>query len=155
MAAPIRTPTTPETGSETRSRPVMLVTFDVPFAPGAAELAVDAAVEAGQALIVVNAARVELGPISLAMKYEYVGTQEVEDALARPAELARELAVDVKRLRVCSPRPVTALLEVVHEQRPALLVVGPDPRRMRRRAYSKAARKIRDGADCLLWFAED
>ena len=132
----------------------MLVTFDVPFAPGAAELAVDAAVEAGQALLVVNAARVDLGPISLAMKYEYVGTQEVEDALARPAELARELAVDVRRMRVCSPRPVEALLEVVHEQRPALLVVGPDPTRMRRRVYRKAARKIRERVDCLLWLVE-
>jgi hypothetical protein len=155
MAAPTRTPTTPETGSEARSRPVMLVTFDVPFVPGAAELAVDAAVEGGQALIVVNAARVELGPISLAMKYEYVGTQEVEDALARPAELARELAVDVRRLRVCSPRPVEALLEVVQQHRPALLVVGPDPARMRRRVYRKATRKIRDGVDCLLWFAAE
>ena len=36
------------------ARPVMLATFDVPFAAEAAELAVDAAVEAGQRLIVVN-----------------------------------------------------------------------------------------------------
>ena len=155
MITPTRTPTTRETDSPSGSRPVMLVTFDVPFVPGAAELAVDSAVESGQALLVVNAARVELGPISLAMKYEYVGTQEVEDALARPAELARELAVEVKRLRVCSPRPVEALLEIVREHRPALLVVGPDPARMRRRAYRKATRKIRDGVDCLLWFAPE
>ena len=153
MVAPTRTPTAPETGSASRSRPVMLVTFDVPFVSGAAEFAVDAAVESGQALLVVNAARVQLGPISLAMKYEYFGTQEVEEALARPAELAHELAVEVRRLRVCSPRPVDALLEIVREYRPALLVVGPDPTRMRRRAYRKATQKIRDGVDCLLWFA--
>ena len=153
-----RNPATPATGSPERSgpaksRPVMLVTFDVPFVSGAAELAVDAAVESGQALLVVNAARIELGPITLAMKYEYFGTQEVEEALARPAELARELSVEVRRLRVCSPRPVDALLEIVREHRPALLVVGPDPAKMRRRAYRNAVRKIRDGADCLLWFA--
>lgn len=50
------------------ARPVLLATFDVPFAPGAAEFAVDAAVESGQALIVVNAAAVALAPISLALK---------------------------------------------------------------------------------------
>ena len=66
------------------NRPVMLVTFDVPFKPKATELAIDAAVESGQRLIIVNAAEVPLGPISLAMKYEYIGTQEVEDALQAP-----------------------------------------------------------------------
>ena len=151
MAAPTRTPTTPETGSETRSRPVMLVTFDVPFAPGAAELAVDAAVEAGQALIVVNAARIELGPISLAMKYEYVGTQEVEDALRAPAALARSLAVEVERLRLCSPRPIEALLELVAERAPGLLVVGPDRERLKRRRYMKLTKRIRERAACLVW----
>ena len=36
------------------SRPVMLVTFDVPVRADAAELAVDAAVESGQELLLVN-----------------------------------------------------------------------------------------------------
>lgn len=133
------------------ARPVLLATFDVPFAPGAAELAVDAAVESGQALIVVNAAAVALAPISLALKYEYVGTQEVEDALSAPAVLARSLAVEVERLRVCSPRPVDALLEIVAERAPGLLVVGADPARMRARTYRRAARRLRAVAPCLVW----
>ena len=133
------------------SRPVMLVTFDVPFEPEAAELAVDAAVESGQRLIVVNVAEIALGPISLAMKYEYVGTQEVEDALRAPAELAHSLAVEVERLRLCSPRPVDALLELVAERAPGLLVVGPDRARLSRRRYAKAAKRIRERAACLVW----
>jgi hypothetical protein len=36
------------------SRPVLLVTFDVPLLEGAAGLAVDAAVENGQPLLVAN-----------------------------------------------------------------------------------------------------
>ncbi len=48
----------------TGSRPVMLVTFDVPFEPEATALAVDAAVESGQRLIVVNAVEVALGAAS-------------------------------------------------------------------------------------------
>ena len=135
------------------SHPVMLVTFDVPFEPEATALAVDTAVESGQPLIIVNAAEVPLGPISLAMGYEYVGTQDVEDALREPAALAKGLAVEVERLRLCSPRPIEALLELVAERRPGLLVVGPDRTRMRKRTYAKLAKKIRARAACLVWLA--
>lgn len=133
------------------SRPVMLVTFDVPFEPAATEIAVDAAVESGQRLIIVNAAEVALGPVSLAMKYEYVGTDEVEDALRAPAALAVSLAVEVERLRLCSPRPVEALLELVAERAPGLLVVGPDRTRLKRRTYDRLVRRIRSRAGCLVW----
>ncbi len=133
------------------TRPVMLVTFDVPFEPGAAAVAVDAALESGRPLIVVNAAKVQLGPVSLAMRYEYVGTDEVEAALREPAELAHDLAVEVERLRLCSPRPVEALLEIVAERAPGLLVVGPDRTRIGRRAYARLARRIRERAACLVW----
>lgn len=129
----------------------MLVTFDVPFAPGAAELAVDAALESGQCLLVVNVAEVVLGPVSLALRYEYVGTEEVEDALRAPAELARELGVEVERIRVCSPRPIEALLELVAERGPGLLVVGADPGRMRARRYRRAVRAARERTSCLVW----
>lgn len=133
------------------SRPVMLVTFDVPFEPEAAALAVDTAVESGQRLIVVNVAEIALGRVSLALGYEYVGTQEVEEALRAPAELARSLAVAVERLRLCSPRPVEALLELVAERAPGLLVIGPDRKRLRRRTYAKLAMRIRERAACLVW----
>ena len=146
-----RTRTSADSPVVSGSRPVMLVTFDVPFDPEAAELAVDAAVESGQRLIVVNVAEIALGPISLAMKYEYVGTQEVEDALRAPAELAHSLAVEVERLRLCSPRPVDALLELVAERAPGLLVVGPDRARLSRRRYAKTAKRIRERAACLVW----
>ena len=100
-----------------------------------------------------NAAEVPLGPISLAMGYEYLGTDEVEDALREPAALAKGLAVEVERLRLCSPRPIEALLELVAERRPGLLVVGPDRTRMRKRTYAKAAKKISARAACLVWLA--
>ena len=133
------------------SRPVMLVTFDVPFEPAATELAVDAAVESGQRLIIVNAVEITLGPLTLSMKYEYVGPQDVEDALRAPAELAHSLAVEVERLRLCSPRPIEALLELVAERAPGLLVVGPDRERLKRRTYAKLTKRIRERAACLVW----
>ena len=138
-------------GTVAGARPVMLVTFDVPFAPEAAAFAVDSAVESGQPLIVVNAAEVPILPISIAMGYEYVGTDEVEESLRAPAELARSLAVDVERLRLCSPRPVDALLELVAERTPGLLVLGPDPNGCGGGSYAKLTRRISERAACLVW----
>ena len=85
------------------------------------------------------------------MGYEYAGTQEVEDALRAPAELAHSLAVDVERFRVCTPRPAEALLELVAELEPGLLVVGPDRDHLPRRAYAKLTRRILARAPCLVW----
>jgi nucleotide-binding universal stress UspA family protein len=132
----------------------MLVTFDVPFEREAAELAVDAAVESGQRLIVVNAVEITLGPLTLSMKYQYVGRPDVEEALRAPAELAHSLSVEVERLRLCSPRPIEALLELVAERAPGLLVVGPDREHLKRRAYAKLTKRIRERAGCLIWLPE-
>jgi hypothetical protein len=133
-------------------QPVLLATLDVPFAEDATAFAVDAAVETGRSLVVVNTAEVLLTPYAL-LGYGYVEREELQDALRRPVELARSLAVRVERLRVCSPHPVDALLELVAERSPAVLVFGPDTSRLKRRTYRRAAKKIRERATCLLWLA--
>ena len=61
--------------------------------------------------------------------------------------------VSVERLRIRSPRPVEALLQVVAERRPGVLVFGPDQARLRARTYRKAAKAIRARASCLVWLA--
>jgi hypothetical protein len=133
----------------------MLVTFDVPVAAEAATLAVDAAVESGQRLIVVNAVTLQLRPMTRSWGAEVVVTEDVDVSLRAPAELAHSLSVEVERIRLVSPRPVEALLELVAERAPGLLVVGPDRSRMRGRAYRKAARRISAEAPCLVWLAPD
>ena len=136
-------------------RPVMLATLEVPFEPAAAELAVDSAVEAGQPLIVVNAVEMLLAPASLMLGYGDVAeTPEDAAALRAPAQLAHALGVHVERLRVKSPHPVDALLEVACERKPGLLVFGPDRSRIRPRRYRKAARAVRDRAPCLVWLGD-
>lgn len=137
------------------NRPILLATLGVPFAPAASEFAVDASVESGQPLIVANV--VELPPLAMSVSMGYDQLEdppEVADALRAPAELARALGVRVERLRVRSPRPVTALLELVAEREPGLLVFGPDRTKLKPRAYRKAARAVRDGAQCLVWLAD-
>src|SRR5438552_2605540 len=115
------------------ARPVMLVTFDVPVREDAAVLAVDSAVESGQRLIVVNVVEMPIRPMTASWGTEVVVMEDVDLSLRAPAELAHTLSVEVERLRVVSPRPLTALLELVGERSPGLLVVGPDTSRMRRR----------------------
>jgi nucleotide-binding universal stress UspA family protein len=133
-------------------RPVLLATLDVPFAKEATAFAVDSAVETGQPLVVVNVVEIQPTPWSL-LGYGYIAREDLQDELRKPAELAQSLAVRVERLRVCSPHPIDALLELVCERRPGLLVFGPDRSQLRPRRYRKAAEAVRERAACLVWLA--
>jgi len=135
----------------TGARPVMLVTFDVPVDPQAAEFAVDAAVESGQPLVVVNVVDMPIRPVTSSWGAEVVVTEDVDSSLRAPAELARALAVEVERIKLVSPRPLTALLELVDERLPGLLVIGPDRGRIGRRRLARAEKRIRSAAPCLVW----
>jgi nucleotide-binding universal stress UspA family protein len=137
-----------------RGRPVLLATLDVPFDEHATAFAVDSAVETGQPLVVVNVAEVLPAPWALA-GYGYVERESLQIELRKPAELAQSLAVRVERLRVCSPHPIAALLEVAAERSPALLVFGPDRRFVRHRLYRKAAKRVCEQAPCLVWLPAD
>ena len=128
----------------------------MPFDHAASAFAVDSAVEAGQPLIVVNAVEMLLAPASLMLGYGDLDptTPDDEAALRAPAQLAHSLGVRVERLRVRSPHPVDALLELVVEREAGLLVFGPDRARLRGRRYRKAARAVLEQAPCLVWLAD-
>ena len=132
----------------------MLATIGVPFEPEAAELAVDAAVESGQGLLVVNAVEILLSPCSLTLGYDEPQSEDDAAALAAPAVLARSLGVTVERVRLRSPHPVEALVSLAAERRPSLLVFGPERSRLRSRRYRRAARIVRERAPGLVWLAE-
>ena len=134
--------------------PVLLATLGAPFDPEAAAVAVDAAVESGEPLIVANVVELLPLPLSSLLGHDQVESDEDAEALRAPAELARSLGVAVERLRVRSPRPVEALLELVGEREPALLVFGPDRSRLAPRRYRKAAKAVRERANCLVWLSQ-
>jgi hypothetical protein len=134
-------------------RPVLLATLDVPYTEEAIAFAVDSAVESAKPLLLVNAAEVLLTPSTL-VGYGYVERDELQDALRLPAELAGSLAVPVERLRVCSPHPVDALLDVAVEREPSLLVFGPNSAHLSHRRYRKAVRAVRENAPCLVWIPD-
>jgi nucleotide-binding universal stress UspA family protein len=152
---------TPRVESPTRSaklgssgRPVLLATLRVPFEPEACALAVDAAVESGHPLIVVVLAELRPLPLSVMLGYDQIDSPEEEAAFAAPAALAASLGVQVERLRVRSPRPVAALLELIAEREPGLVVFGPDRARLSGRAFRKVARALQDQPSCLVWLPD-
>ena len=153
-SAPTREPSGRRGVAAQGGRGILLATIGVPFEPAAAELAVDTAVETGQALVVVNAVEILLSPCSLTLGYDEPESEADAAALAAPAVLARSLGVAVERLRLRSPHPVEALVALASERRPSLLVFGPDRARVRARRYRRAARLVRERAPGLVWLAE-
>jgi hypothetical protein len=138
-------------------RPVLLVTMGVPLDEEASVFAVDTAVESGQRLVVANVTTLEPLRMSIVLGYDALPelTPEVSASLGRSAELARSLGVHVERLRVRSPRPVEALIELVADLHPGMLVFGPDRGVMKGGRYRRAARAVRERATCLVWFPAD
>lgn len=145
-----RSAVAPATGQGAR-RPVVLLTLDVPITREAAELAVDVAVESGQPLLVVNVVELPMRPMTSSWGTEVVVAEDVDASLRAPAELANELAVEVERIRLVSPRPAAAALELIAEEAPGLLVLGAERSRMGRRRLLRAERRIRSEAPCLVW----
>ena len=67
----------------------------------------------------------------------------------RPRSGRRRVGIPTELLRVSSPRPLTALLELTDERRAGLLVFGPERRRLSRRRFRAATRAVRNRAGCL------
>lgn len=136
-----------------RYRPVMLATLAVPFDPESARVAIQAAMESGVKLIVVDAVEMPFWPQSLATRRAELEEDEDRAAIRKLVEQTAALGLEVEHLRVRSPRPVEALIEVAGEREAGLLVLGPDPSRLRPRFFRRVVKRIRKRSSCLLWVA--
>lgn len=134
-------------------RPILLATLGAPFTEDAVVFAVDSAVEASQPLIVANITVLEPLGLSVILGYDALEefTPEVSESVRRPAELARSLGVVVERLRIRSPRPIKALIELAAERRPGVLVFGADREKLAPRTHRRAVEALRENAECLVW----
>ena len=144
-------------GTDAGGRPVLLATLGVPLAQDAAVFAIDTAVESGGHLVIANVTALEPLRMSLTLGYDALEefTPRVSGSLRKTVELARSLGVRVERLRVRSPRPLAALVELVAEIRPGVLVFGPDRSALRSGRYRKAVRAIVERSECLVWLPPD
>ena len=146
-----------DVGAVSSSGPVLLATLGVPLDAGAIAVAIDAAVESGKPLVISNITQLEPLTLSVMMGYDALEelTPDVSRSVRRPAEIASAFGLAVELLRVRSPRPISALLELIRERRPSLVVFGPDPARIARRRARKAVAALRDGVgSSLVWLPD-
>ncbi|HEY8858527.1 MAG TPA: universal stress protein, partial [Gaiellales bacterium] len=105
------------------------------------------------ALIVIDAIELPYWPQSIATGHADIELEADRVCIRELVEQATGLGLEVEHLRVRSPRPVDALLEVAGERQAGLLVFGPDRTRLRPRRFARVVRRIRKRASCLLWVA--
>ena len=138
-------------------RDVILATLGWRIDPCAERVAIEAALEAGGELILAN--MLELPPLPLtfmlAREQATLPHEEALDDVRAVAARAAALGLRTELLRITSPRPVTALLELAGERHAGLLVLGPDRSRVSRRRLRSTARAVRRRARCLVWIAPD
>jgi hypothetical protein len=135
----------------------MLATMSVRIDPEAERVAIAGALETGGRLVVANMRPLPPYPITLMLAPQHATLPDEEDLdeVRRTAARAVALGIPTELLRVSSPRPVRALVELVAERRAALLVFGPDHRLTSRRRLQRAARVLRRDCSCLLWIVGD
>lgn len=120
-------------------------------------MALSSALEAGVKLILANMLTLPPYPMTVMLAPEYATLPHEEDldAVRETASRAAALGIPTELLRVSSPRPVKALLELAGDRDAGLLVFGPDRSRIPGRRFRAVARRVRRDAPCLVWVAPD
>jgi Universal stress protein family len=136
---------------------VLLGTLSVRVDPSAERMAIETALELGTRLVLANVSRLPPYPCTVMLAREFAVLPHEEDleAVRATAERAAALGIPTELLRVTSPRPVTALIELAQDYQAGLLVFGPDRSRISRRRWRAAARSVRRNAPCLVWIADE
>jgi nucleotide-binding universal stress UspA family protein len=139
-----------------KPRPVLLGTLSVRVDPIAELMAIDTALELGTKLILANMLALPPYPLTVMIARECATLPHEEDldAVRATAGRAAALGIPTELLRVSSPRPVTALIELAQEREAGLLVFGPDRSRISGRRFRAAAKVVRRDAPCLVWIAD-
>ena len=145
----VRDPTAAGTGEGTTGKPVMLLTFNVPFAQEAVQFAIDAAGDAGSQLMVCDGIPLNVNPAARGPRS--FGDPDTLDSATAAVRQAVESGVRAEQFLFHSPRPERAAMEVARDHRVGLLVFGPDPARYGRWRHRRAARRVSRNAPCLVW----
>lgn len=137
--------------------PVLLATLSVRVQPEAESMAIESALQAGVPLILANLLTFRPGLLTaqLAPEYAILPHEEDLDAVRETAARAAERGVSTELLRISSPRPIEAMLELAQERRVGLLVFGPERSRLPRWRFRQAVRAIRRQATCLVWISSE
>jgi hypothetical protein len=136
-------------GPSQRERPVLLATLAVPLDPTAIDFALACALESGHPLVIAGFIEVAPGRGATLPAPQL-------DAILQPAiDQLSPVGLHLKVLKVRSPRPLQAIVEIAHDTHAGLLAFGPDLAKIRPRRYLRAARYLTERAPCLLWLAQN
>jgi nucleotide-binding universal stress UspA family protein len=137
-------------------RPVVLATLSVRVDPEAEQVAFESALEAKAKLILANMLELRPYPLTVMLARDCLSLPHEEDLdeVRATAERAAKAGIATELLRISSPRPVKAMIELVRERDAGLLVLGPDRSRVPRRRLRAAARAVRREAPCLVWVGD-
>jgi hypothetical protein len=137
--------------------PVMLATLSVRIDPLAEAMAMDSALQAQVPLLLANLSLFRPGPLTsvLAREYAVLPHEEDLDAVRETAARAAARGIATELLRISSPRPIEAMLELAEERRVGLLVFGPERSRLPSWRFRRAVRAIRRHATCLVWISSE
>jgi nucleotide-binding universal stress UspA family protein len=132
--------------------PVVLATLASRVDPSAERLAIESCIDAGVALVLVNAVTAPACPHTLHLG-ELDPAREDYAAVRATAERAAAFGIRVEHLRVTSPRPARAIVDIAKERAAGLLVLGPKRGRVSRWRFRRASRMVRRSVTCLVWIA--
>ena len=107
-----------------------------------------AALESHSQLVVIDAVERPFWPLAASLGHADLESKDDRERIRELAGHAAAIGLDVEHVRVRSPRPVEALIEIAGERNAGLLVFGPDPARLRPRFFSRVVKRIRKRASC-------
>lgn len=131
------------------TRPVLLLTFDVPYDAAAVAFAFETAAETSAELLIADIVPAMRVPATSSIRTfgdPYVVSTQVE--LVRQAAAQ---GLKVKRIVFSHPRPIGATLDLLRDQGIGMLVFGPDRKRYGRWRFRRHAARFRRDAPCLVW----
>jgi nucleotide-binding universal stress UspA family protein len=131
---------------------VVLATLSSRVEPEAERLAIESALDAGVALLVVNAVVAPCSPRTMHLGLLDPAREDYA-AVRDTAERAASFGLRVQHLRVTTPRPARAIVQIAKERGAGLVVFGPKLGRVSRRRFSRAARAVTQSVGCLVWIA--
>ena len=134
----------------TERRPVLLLSFDIMFDDQAVEDAISFALEANSELFVCLANTLPMANANAAAR-RHMGNPVVREQMVEIVRRARTAGASAKPLVYNSPRPMNALFGVVRNHNIGLVVFGPNRASYGKWRFRWHLRRIRRGADCLVW----
>jgi hypothetical protein len=135
--------------AEVAVRPVLLLTFDVPYDAAAVTFAFETAAETRADLLIADIVAALRVPATSNIRS--FGDPYVVETQIELAKQAADQGLRVRRIVFSHPRPLGAAFDLLRDQGVGLLVFGPERKRYGRFRFRRHAAKFRRDAPCLVW----